>query len=473
MKNFSKFSFLFYDYETFGVNPVKDRPAQFACLRTDINFNVISNPTVLYCYPPLDYLPNPESILITSITPQYTLLNNGLNESDFSKKIYDIFIQANTCILGFNNILFDDEITRNIFYRNFFDAYEWSWKNHNTRWDVINLLRAFYALRPSGISWPWNKVKKCVSFKLQDFSKSNDLFHDKAHHALSDVYATIEVLKLLKKKNFNFFRFLFFMRKKKKILKFIEKNYRKPLIYISHYYGSKNNNFSRIFPLTLHYENKNILIAFDLDRLYSDFFLENKKEIYKNINVLFSHGMRLIFLNKSPILIPINVLREKDISRLKLNQSRFLKNFIFFKKFFNKNIIQKLSRIRFEYKYFKHSDYKLYEKFFTLFDRIQMKKIRENINKKNINHGLKMYDSRFTDLNFFFKARNFPHYLTQIERLRWKKYLKNFFNKKKIYKYKKNIFLLKKKYLHNIKNQNLLDKLLFYLKYLKKLLKST
>lgn len=35
------------------------------------------------------------------------------------KKYLIFFKQANTCIVGYNNIHFDDEITRNIFYRNF------------------------------------------------------------------------------------------------------------------------------------------------------------------------------------------------------------------------------------------------------------------------------------------------------------------------------------------------------------------
>ncbi|NIH16861.1 MAG: exodeoxyribonuclease I, partial [Buchnera aphidicola (Periphyllus lyropictus)] len=247
MKNLLNFSFLFYDYETFGKNPVLDKPAQFACVRTDINLKIISKPFVFYCYPSIDYFPDPEAVLITSITPQYTRIH-GMNESNFSKKIYDIFIQSNTCILGFNNILFDDEITRNLFYRNFFDSYEWSWKKNNTRWDVINVIRAFYALRPEGIVWPKNK-NNCVSFKLFDLVKKNKINYYSSHDALSDVYSTINLLKLVRNNNEKFFNFLFLIRKKKKLLLLINKRKMKPLIYISHYYGSKNKNIGRIFPL--------------------------------------------------------------------------------------------------------------------------------------------------------------------------------------------------------------------------------
>ena len=41
-------TFLFHDYETFGTHPALDRPAQFAAIRTDSEFNVIGEPEVFY-----------------------------------------------------------------------------------------------------------------------------------------------------------------------------------------------------------------------------------------------------------------------------------------------------------------------------------------------------------------------------------------------------------------------------------------
>jgi len=37
-----------HDYETFGSDPRRDRPAQFAGLRTDEELNEIGEPLVLY-----------------------------------------------------------------------------------------------------------------------------------------------------------------------------------------------------------------------------------------------------------------------------------------------------------------------------------------------------------------------------------------------------------------------------------------
>ncbi|MBL4856670.1 MAG: exodeoxyribonuclease I, partial [Idiomarina sp.] len=40
-------TFYWHDYETWGANPLVDRPAQFAGLRTDTDFNVIGRPLTL------------------------------------------------------------------------------------------------------------------------------------------------------------------------------------------------------------------------------------------------------------------------------------------------------------------------------------------------------------------------------------------------------------------------------------------
>lgn len=46
-------TFLFHDYETFGTHPALDRPAQFAAIRTDDEFNVIGEPGCFTVSPPM------------------------------------------------------------------------------------------------------------------------------------------------------------------------------------------------------------------------------------------------------------------------------------------------------------------------------------------------------------------------------------------------------------------------------------
>jgi exodeoxyribonuclease I len=72
-----------HDYETFGIDPCRDRPAQFAGVRTDLEFNIVDDPVVVYCKPPADYLPDPEACLLTGISPQLAEAK-GVNEAEFT-----------------------------------------------------------------------------------------------------------------------------------------------------------------------------------------------------------------------------------------------------------------------------------------------------------------------------------------------------------------------------------------------------
>ncbi len=189
-------TFFWFDYETWGVNPATDRPAQFAGVRPDQDCNISGAPVVIYCQIPNDYLPSPEAALITGITPQKTL-RDGLPEPEFIRRIHQELSQPNTISLGYNNIRFDDEVTRYTLYRNFYDPYAWSWQNGNSRWDLLDVMRACYALRPDGINWPEDELGR-PSFKLEKLSIANGIEHSNAHDAMADVIATIELAKKLK-----------------------------------------------------------------------------------------------------------------------------------------------------------------------------------------------------------------------------------------------------------------------------------
>ena len=139
----------------------------------------------------------------------------GVNEAEFTRQIHQAFSVAGTCILGYNNIRFDDEVSRNIFYRNFYDPYAYSWQNGNSRWDLLDVMRACYALRPDGIVWPENE-DGFPSFRLEHLTRANGVEHTQAHDAMSDVYATITMAKLVKQAQPRLFDFLLQHRNKHK-----------------------------------------------------------------------------------------------------------------------------------------------------------------------------------------------------------------------------------------------------------------
>ena len=145
------FSFFWHDYETFGVVPRRDRPAQFAGVRTDAELNEIGEPVMLHCQPAADSLPDPESCLLTGITPQHCL-EQGVPELAFAAAIETQLAKPGTVGVGYNSIRFDDEVTRFLFWRNLIDPYAREWQNGCGRWDLLDVVRATCALRPEGIS---------------------------------------------------------------------------------------------------------------------------------------------------------------------------------------------------------------------------------------------------------------------------------------------------------------------------------
>ena len=48
-------TFLWHDYETFGANTRRDRPAQFAAIRTDAELNEIGEPLMVIASQPLTF----------------------------------------------------------------------------------------------------------------------------------------------------------------------------------------------------------------------------------------------------------------------------------------------------------------------------------------------------------------------------------------------------------------------------------
>src|SRR5699024_5294343 len=141
-----------HDYETFGTNPRHDRPAQFAGLRTDLHLEIIGEPLTLYCQPTEDTPGHPDATLITGITPQLAAAR-GVPEPEFIARIVAELSRPGTCGVGYNSLRFDDEVTRHTLWRNFLDPYAREWRDGCSRWDIIDMVRLAYALRPAGIEW--------------------------------------------------------------------------------------------------------------------------------------------------------------------------------------------------------------------------------------------------------------------------------------------------------------------------------
>ncbi|MFO7580543.1 MAG: exodeoxyribonuclease I, partial [Nitrosomonas halophila] len=226
-----------HDYETSGTDPKWDRPVQFAGVRTDSALNEIGEPLVIYCRPPHDRLPQPEACLLTGISPQMAD-EQGLMEPVFMARIHEQLMQPGTCALGYNTLRFDDEVTRYALYRNFYDPYAREWQHGNSRWDLIDLVRMTYALRPEGMVWPLNEGGR-PSFRLEDIASANQLAHDSAHDALSDVRATIALARLMRAQQPRLYDWLFRLRDKRAVAKLLDLAKHTPVLHTSRMYPAE------------------------------------------------------------------------------------------------------------------------------------------------------------------------------------------------------------------------------------------
>ena len=262
----STHTFLWHDYETFGVNPRRDRPAQFAAIRTDAELNQIGDPIMLYCQPAMDVLPDPQSCLITGITPQECAAK-GVPEHAFAARINDMLGQPGTIGVGYNSIRFDDEVTRHLLWRNLRDPYAREWQNGCGRWDLLDVVRTAHALRPEGIEWP-KADDGTTTFKLERLTAANGLAHDAAHDALSDVRATIALARRLRERQPRLFDFCLSLHKKERVAQELRLpttlSDARPFLHISGRFGAARGCMALMAPLAMHPTNHNQLLAWDL-----------------------------------------------------------------------------------------------------------------------------------------------------------------------------------------------------------------
>jgi exodeoxyribonuclease-1 len=429
MNNQEQASIYWHDYETWGANPQKDFPCQFAGIRTDLDLNIISEPLMIFSQIANDCLPVPQACLVTGIIPQRSL-RDGLPERDFIANILKEFSEPNTCVAGFNNIRFDDEITRYTLYRNFYDPYAREWQNGNSRWDIIDLARACYALRPEGINWPLND-DGLPSFKLQDLTKANDIQHQDAHDAMSDVYATIAVAKLIKERQPKLFDYLFNLRDKRKVLEQIDYEKLSPLVHISSKIPSANGCCSWIVPVAQHPSNKNAVIVLNLALDPSPLFILSADEIREKLytpNAMLEENeqrlpIKLIHINKCPVLAPAKTLSAENAQRLGIDRQRCLENLQKIKT--NLHCLDKLQEVYAQTQERAPLDpeHALYSGgFFSSTDKELMKQIVSSDANALTELSLPFEDERLHTMLFRYRARNVSQSLSAPEIERWQRY---------------------------------------------------
>ncbi len=429
-------SIYWYDYETFGTDPRYDRLAQFAGLRTDEELNVIGDPLVMYCKPADDMLPDPMACMITGITPQKAQ-SEGLIEAEFIAAIQQEFSRPGTCVAGYNNIRFDDEFTRHTLYRNFYNAYSHEWQNGNSRWDIIDMVRLTRALRPEGIEWPFDNDGK-PSNRLELLTESNAISHEAAHDAMSDVYATIAVARLIRDKQPRLYDYVYQHRRKDAVAKLFNMRTHEALLHVSSKYSMARHSIAMVMPICQHPVNKNGVIVYDLCFDPQQFIASDIDEIAGSIftpaNELPEDVARIplktVHINKCPVVVPLNTMNDQTARRLDIDVALNLQH--------RETMLQHIESLQLKTRQvFSQQDFpaatdpdaQLYSGgFFSYGDYGRMQRIQQSTAEKLAGLEQNYDDDRIPEMLFRYRARNYPETLDTGERQRWDDYRRQKFS---------------------------------------------
>lgn len=419
-------SLYFYDLETSGINARSSRIMQFAGQRTDLQLRPIGEPDNILIKLTDDVLPEPDAILVTGITPQKTL-EDGISEVEFLKYFHNQISLPDTIFTGFNNVRFDDEFIRFTNYRNFYDAYEWCWRDGRSRWDMLDVVRMTRALRPEGIEWPVDSSGKATN-RLELLTAVNKLEHLDAHDALSDVQATIAVARMIRNKQPKLFEFLLNYRDKKKIERLVRGN--EPFVYTSGKYPSTYLKTTLAICLGDHPGKQGVLV-YDLrsdpdliaDLTPSELAVAWTTRVEDETK---RFPVKTLQFNRCPAVAPRSVLLPEDEERIKLDQktiSENLNKLRSYKDFYDKllaalKILDKQRQVGLVADE-QEVDSQLYDGFIGDEDKTSMSVVRAAEPDEIASLDLGFKDERLNKLLPLYKARNFKDKLSSEERETW------------------------------------------------------
>ncbi len=407
-------TFFFYDLETSGLSPREDRIMQFAGIRTDMELKQIGEPVNILVKLSEDTLPSPQAIMVTKITPQSTLMD-GLTEAEFCKYVSDEIFTPGTIATGYNSVRFDDEHMRFTFWRNFYDPYEWQWKDGRSRWDLLDVVRMTRALRPEGINWPVTPEGRATN-RLELITKENGISHEHAHDALSDVEALISVTGLIKDHQPQLYDYLFKMREKKNVQRLVNLESPAPFVYSSGRYSSEFEKTTVAYPIAPA-KNGNALV-FDL-RCNLDERLAEQREDDK-----FYPVVKELKYNHCPAVAPLGVLEQGDgWAKIKLDKAtveKNLKSLLAHPDFIEQ--MRSANEARPEFPPSIDSESALYDGFLDNKDRTLCTVVRKARANELADFHPDFEDPRLPDLLLHYKARNFESSLSETERTKWEEY---------------------------------------------------
>ena len=422
-------TFYFYDTETSGIRPSSSRIMQFAGIRTNDQLQPVGEPDDILIKLTPDILPDPDAILIHGITPQQTL-QDGFTEAEFAHYFSTKIATPDTVFVGFNSIRFDDEFVRYFMYRNFYEPYEWQWKDGRSRWDLLDALRMMRALRPNGMNWPFDANGK-PTVRLEQITTINSIQHANAHTALADVQATIEVARKMRSAQPKLFDYLLNIRGKKEVQKIVESG--NPFLYTSGKYSGDFNKTTLVSMLLKH-PKRDAAIVYDLRVDPMPLFDLSVEELATRWKAKFGEDIERLPLktlqyNRCPAVAPQSVLDVKgtaegiglNVTDAKNNLKTLQANAEFVSKIAKALGILEENQAQLNLDT-GDVDTQLYDSFWNDYDRHVLKMVRDHAPATLEELAQKLKSKRMQKLLPLYKARNYPQFLSDEEHDAWEVY---------------------------------------------------
>jgi len=321
-------NYVFYDFETSSSNFSYGQIIEAAAVLVNDNFQELDR-FEGRCKLNAGVIPEAMALLVNKTTPKM-LKETNLSHYQMIKLMMDKFNQwKNSIFIGYNSVEFDEEFLRRTLFKNLEYPYL-TVTNGNERADLLGLARASHLYYPNCLKTPISERNNPL-FKLEQLAPMNDIRHDKAHSAMGDVLATIEIAKLLSKKAPNVWKASLMTTDKEKTLRLIKEE----LLFCTNFF------YGKAYPFVLTYictHPWTYPVCFDLkaDPLY--YFNLSNQDLKKEIFDVKPKVIRTIKHKKHPIImnasygINFESYKQIGLKKLKERASLIKKN----KKFVNK-----------------------------------------------------------------------------------------------------------------------------------------
>jgi exodeoxyribonuclease-1 len=321
-----------------------------------------------------------------------------------------------------------------MFWRNLMDPYAREWQNNCGRWDLLDVVRMTYALRPDGIEWPRNDEGK-PSFRLEHLTRANGLVHEAAHDALSDVRATIAMARLIRDRQPRLFEFCLGLRHKDKVAAemglHLDPAQRQPFLHVSGMFPAERGCLALVWPLAQHPTNKNEILVWDCSHDPSELFgldadtirlrmFTRSADLPEGVTRL---PIKSVHLNKSPMLVAnLKTLSAELAARwgLDLERGQAHARLAAGGPSLAAVLAQVFERPRGDGA--ADVDEDLYGGFVGNNDRRKLESLRAETPERLAGMRPAFDDARLAELLFRYRARNFPHTLSEEEMRQWEEH---------------------------------------------------